>query len=180
MINDTNSAQLKALLLNSLPAEKIVNIIDMQQGTNREHYKQALLSLSYLSPANYDEVMLLIPAATKAQWQVQLKILELRGEGRTMLMGEEKKIVEKQGKDMQEYEDEIHQMREVMLPRDPIILDEIQHQDHENLNFVRLEKYDHGCKSAFLIKDYDEHDIAESNKLRQGYRLTFSQYDFET
>ena len=75
------------------------------------------------------------------------------------------------------FEADVNQLKEIILPRDPLILDEMQRVESGSLRFIRLEEYDHKCDTAFLIKDHDEAKIAESYKLRQGFRLTFSDYN---
>ena len=147
---------------------------------SRENYKLALSKLCYLKPEKYDKILDLMNDSMRAEWDMQLTILQVRGQAHNLLQPDEKKVVEEISKDMQQFEEDVHQMREVVLSRDPIILDEMQHQDKENLNFVRLEKYDHACHTAFLIKDYGEREITESNKLFQGFRMTFSQFNFKT
>ena len=93
-----------------------------------------------------------------------------------MLGADENKLVDLESSKRNNFEGEVNQLRDVVLPKDPFILDEIQQLDGDSLKFVRLEKYNHNCNTAFLINDYKEQEISESNKLRQGYRLTFSQY----
>ena len=69
-------------------------------------------------------------------------------------------------------------MREFSLPQDPVVLDEIQ-RINKILTFVRIEVYDHGCDTAYIIKDFDHDEIIENNKLRKGFRLSIYQYTAE-